>query len=74
MLPLQILAGMEGAGGTHAMEGQLAWGRAQSEPPAVLLTRLVKSLTIYMCVVPSAKGLNLYLFSAPPRPPTPRSL
>lgn len=27
---------------------------------------LVKSLTIFMCVVPSAKGLNLYSFSAPP--------
>lgn len=64
--------GGRGAAGTHPTEGQLAWGQARSEPPAVPPIGLVKSLTIYMCVVPSAKGLNLYSFSAPP--PAPRSL
>lgn len=44
-------------------------GDEPSRPPCALLHRACKELqTIYMCVVSSAKGLNLYSFSAPSAP------
>lgn len=44
-------------------------GDEASRPPCALLHRACKELqTIYMCVVSSAKGLNLYSFSAPSAP------
>lgn len=44
-------------------------GAEPSRPPCALLHRACKELqTIYMCVVSSAKGLNLYSFSAPSAP------